>query len=138
MSTQQLVTLTTTVDGKERTYTGRFLGFIKDDEFNALIQSADKVATRLESKATQDLMDTAAKFDTMVGHRLVMTVKKINDAACLKKVLYITEGLTMIDSVVPRTDKAWDVKLREYSVPNLGKVTFQVGDADNIVVQEAE
>ena len=135
---QQLVKLTTTVDGKEQTYTGRFLGFIKDDEFNALVQNAEKVATRLESKATQPLLDVASKFDTMVGHRLVMTVRKIDDETCVKKVLYITEGLTVIDSVVPRVEKKWDTVTSKYSTPSMGKVTFVATDDNNIEVQEAE
>jgi hypothetical protein len=139
MSTQQLVKLVTTVDGKEQTYTGRFLGFIKDDEFNALVQKPDKVATRLESKATQSLMDVATKFDTMIGHRLVMTIKKIGDAEHVSKSLFITEGLTIIDSVTPRVDRKWDTVTAKYTEAAMGKVTFQVGgDGENIEVQETE
>jgi len=132
------VKLSTTVDGKERTYTGRFIGFIKDDEFNALVQNVDKVAARLESKASQDLMDVASRFDKLVGHRFVMTVKKIDGESCLKKMLYITEGLTIIDSVVPAAEKKWDNVKAEWTEPTLGKVTFQAGDGENIEVQETE
>lgn len=126
MSTQQLIELCTTKDGKERKYVGRFLGFIKDDEFNALVQHTDQVSVRLESKATLSIMDAAAKFDNMAGHRLIMTVRKINDENVEKKTLYITEGLTMIDSVFPG------------NLIDPGKVTFQVGENENIVVQETE
>jgi len=112
---KQLIELSTTIAGKERKYVGRFLGFIKDSEFNALIQNSDKVATRLESKATQPIMEVAAKFNEMIGHRLVMTVKKIDDTTVLKKMLFITEGLEVIDSVVPAKDK------------ENGKVTFRSG-----------
>ena len=132
------IELIATIGGEERKYTGRFLGFIKDDEFNALVQNTDKVATRLESKATQDLMEVAAKFDTMVGHRLVMSVKKIDDESCLKKLLYITEGLTIIDSVTPAVEKKWDNVKRDWSEPTLGKVTFQVGSDENIEVRETD
>lgn len=134
MSNQQLIDLTTTIGGKERKYTGRFLGFIKDSEFNALVQNPDKVPTRLESKATQPLMEVAAKFDQMIGHRLVMSIKKVDDKTVLKKTLFITEGLETIDEVVPRTkeDKAKNKK----EVP--GKVTFASTTDERIEVQETE
>ena len=123
---KQLIDLSTTVVGKERKYTGRFLGFITDSEFNALVQNPDKVPTRLESKATQPIMETAAKFDDVVGHRLVMTVKKVDDKDVFKKTLFITEGLEVIDSVVPRKDK------------KLGKVTFKSCNEETIEVRETE
>ena len=126
MSKPQLINLSTTIAGKERKYTGRFLGFIKDSEFNALVQNADKVATRLESKATQPIMEVAAKFSEMIGHRLVMTVKKADDKDVLKKTLFITEGLEVIDSVVPGKDK------------ENGKVTFKSSTDEIIEVREAE
>lgn len=123
---KQLIDLSVTIAGKERRYIGRFLGFIKDSEFNALIQNADKVATRLESKATQPIMEVAAKFSEMIGHRLVMTVKKVDDKDVLKKTLFITEGLEVIDSVVPRKDK------------EDGKVTFKSCNEEIIEVKEIE
>ena len=100
-----LIELSTTIAGKERKYVGRFLGFIKDDEFNALVQNSDKVSARLESKATQSIMEVAAKFSEMIGHRLVMTVKKMDDINVKKKMLFITEGLEIIDSVTGGKDK---------------------------------
>ena len=134
MSKQQLIELCTGEDGKERKYIGRFLGFIKDDEFNALVQNTEQVSPRLESKATQSIMDVAAKFDNMAGHRLVMTVKKVDGTSVLKKMLYITEGLTMIDSVSPRVEKDEEKKVEAEG----GKVTFQAGENENIVVRETE
>lgn len=137
MSKVQLIELQTKVEGKDTKFTGRFLGFIKDDEFNALIHNTEKVAARLESKATQPLMEIAAKFDDVVGHRLIMVVKKLDGVNVIGKQLFITEGLTMIDSVVPRDNKHWDGVKRMY-IEKPGKVTFQAGEDDNIVVQEAE
>lgn len=121
-----LIELTTQVDDKDRKYVGRFLGFIKDDEFNALVQSTSDVAAKLESKATLPLMDIAAKFDVMVGHRLVMTVKKVDNAAVLKKTLFLTEPLLLIDSVSPSSKN------------RPGEVTFQAADNNNIIVQETD
>jgi hypothetical protein len=134
MSKQELIELCTTEDGKGRKYIGRFLGFIKDDEFNALVQNTDQVATRLESKATLSIMEIAAMFDNMAGHRLIMTVRKIDDKSVAKKTLYVTEGLTMINSVSPRTKEDKEKKTKA----SPGKVTFQAGENENIVVQETE
>lgn len=136
---KELIELTTTVDDKERKYTGRFLGFIKDDEFNGLVQNVDDVAAKLESKATQPLIKVAQGFGDVTGYRLVMTIKKIDGENCLKKSLYITERLSLIDSVVPKKARQWDNKTQGYKEAEPGKVTFEVGDGDdNIVVQEIE
>jgi hypothetical protein len=126
MSIQQQISLTMTVAGKERKYTGRFLGFIKDSEFNAMIRHPDKVPTRLESKATQPIMEIAAKFNEIMGHRLIMTVKKVDDRNVLKKTLFITEGLEVINSVAKGKDK------------DVGKVTFKSASEEIIEVEEIE
>ena len=126
MSVQQQISLTMTVAGKERKYTGRFLGFIKDSEFNAMVQNPDKVPTRLESKATQPIMKIAAKFNEIVGHRLIMTVRKVGDKNITKKTLLITEGLEVIDSVILGANKNVD----------LGKVTFKSETEEIIEVEE--
>lgn len=138
MSKQQLIELQTEVDGQEMKFTGRFLGFIKDDEFNALVKNVDKVANRIESKATQPIVEVASKFDEIVGHRLVMTVRKVDDKNVQGKQLFITEGLTVIDSVVPKADRKWDGQKAKYVGPTPGKVTFQAGENNDIVVWECE
>jgi len=134
MSKQQLIELVTTESGKERKYLGRFLGFIKDDEFNALIQKTTDVSPRLESKNTQPLIEVAAKFDNMAGYRLIMVVKKIDGESTLKKLLYVSQGLTMIDSVTPRTEEDKEKKIEA----SPGAVTFQMDGDENLVVREAE
>lgn len=123
---KQLITLSTIEDGKDLKYTGRFLGFITDSEFNALIQHSEKVATKLESKATQPIMEVAAKFSEIIGHRLVMTVREVDNKSITKKMLFITGGLELIDSVVKG----------EGTVP--GKVTFKSANDEIIEVQETE
>jgi hypothetical protein len=131
MSTKQLIDLQLSVGEKEFKYTGRFLGFIKDDEFNALIQNADQVASKLESSISQPLMDIISKFDNIVGHRLVMTVKKLDGQNVKNKTLLITDGLQIIDSVTPRKDKAGEDSV-------MGMVTFTSNKDETISVQEAE
>jgi hypothetical protein len=119
------IELHTQIEGKDCKYVGRFLGFIKDDEFNALIDKPGDVGVKLESKATQPIMDIISNFDNMAGYRLIMTVKKINDTTTLKKLLYITEGLDLVVEVAAKTsaDK---------------KVTFQSKNSGNIVVRETD
>lgn len=131
MSDQQLINLTLTVGKEELKYTGRFLGFIKDDEFNALVQNSSEVATKLESKATQPIMEIVSKFDNIIGHRLVMTVKKLDDQNVVKKTLLITEGLQIINSVVPRKEK-------DNEDPVMGEVNFTSNKDETISVREAE
>jgi len=128
MSVQQQISLTMAVAGKEQKYIGRFLGFIKDSEFNAMVQCPDKVPARLESKATQPIMEIAAKFDEIVGHRLIMTVRKVDNRNAVKKTLLITEGLEIIDSVAQGTGKD----------KNGGKVTFKSSSGEIIEVEEME
>jgi hypothetical protein len=123
---KQLINLSTKIAGKEYTYTGRFLGFIKDDEFNALVQKPGEVSTRLESKGTQPIMDVVGKFSTITGHRLVMTIKKVDDELINKKMLFISEGLDLIDSIPAEKDK------------KNGKVTFKSVNDETIEVQETE
>jgi hypothetical protein len=101
MSDKKLILLKTKIDDEEIEYTGRFLGFIKEDEFNALCQSTPEVSTKLESKATQDLIEVSKKFDNMTGYRLVMTVKKVGDKSVLKKTLFVSEDLDIITEVKP-------------------------------------
>jgi hypothetical protein len=86
----------------KRKYTGRFLGFIKDDEFNALVQSSDdskELAHKIESKETKPLIDICSSMDDLVGHRLVMTIKKINDVNVPDKKLFVSEKLHYVHNV---------------------------------------
>lgn len=131
MSNKKFITLKTKVDGEDRTYRGRFLGFIKDDEFNALVQNAKEVGVKLESKATQPLIDVAAKFDSLLGYRLVMTVRSTTDNVgtthnVSDKTLFITEGLDYISSVIPGSGSGGR------------KVILQGSDAEDITVQEVD
>jgi hypothetical protein len=128
---RRYITLKTNIDGENRTYKGRFLGFIKDDEFNALVQNAKEVGVKLESKATQPLIDVASKFDNLTGYRLVMTVRSVSDKTgtmhnVADKTLFITEGLNFISSVSPGTETEGR------------KVVLQGSDTEDIIVQEVD
>lgn len=85
-----------TITGKqERKYTGRFLGFIKDDEFNALCHSKE-LANKIECKETQPLMGAIINRSNLSGYRLVLVVKKVNDTAVKDKRLFVSEKLDLI------------------------------------------
>jgi len=85
-------------DGDRRKYTGRFLGFIKDDEFNALAQNKE-LAHKIESKESKPLIEVCSATDDLAGHRLVMTVKKINDINIKSKKLFVSNRLHYVHSV---------------------------------------
>lgn len=131
MNTKDHVKLTTKVDGVDKVYSGRFVGFIKNDEFNALIQNIKKVSPRIESKATQSIIDIATKFDDVSGHRFVMVVKKINSIMTIKKTLFISKPIDIISTVVPEAKDA-------VGNTTMGKVTFKYGNKEEMTVQEIE
>lgn len=127
MTKRNLIILTTKVEDEEQKLTGRFLGFIKEDEFNALCAKPSDVAGKLESKVTQPIVDVAAKFDNMTGYRLVMTVRKVDEKSVIRKTLFVSEDLDMITEVKPGTDD------------KAGRVVFQAGNASNdLRVEETE
>ena len=85
-------------NGDQRKYTGRFLGFIKDDEFNALAQDKE-LAHKIGSKESKSLIDVCSATDDLDGHRIVMTVKKINDINVKEKKLFVSDRLHYVHSV---------------------------------------
>lgn len=95
MSKSPQVELLTVVGEKEQTYTGRFLGFIKDDEFNALCHSKE-LASKIECRETQSLMSSIANRVRLNGYRIVLVVRKVNDVNVKDKKLYISEKLDLI------------------------------------------
>jgi len=106
-------------DGTKPKYIGRFIGFIKDDEFNAICQSKN-AASRIESKETKPLIGICTKHDTLKGYRIVMVIKKSNNISIPSKKLFISEKLDYI-SLINKKEK---------------KVIFESEDGDNIVIRE--
>lgn len=104
MAKSPQVDLLTMIDGTERKYTGRFLGFIKDDEFNALCHNKE-VANRIECKETQSLMDSIANRGHLTGYRLVLVIKKVNDVNVKAKKLFISEKLDLVSAENGETKK---------------------------------
>ena len=109
------------VDKEERKHVGRFLGFIKDDEFNAICQS--KIAAgKIESKETKSLTEVCQKHDDLIGYRIVIVIKETNGEPVLGKKLFISEKLDYI-SLVNIKDKM---------------VVFISEDENNLVMKEIE
>jgi len=97
---KKLINLTTTTDDDtDIKYTGRFLGFLKDDEFNALTQNK-KVAHKIESRETKNFTDVCSVNDELEGKRLVMAIKKIDGKGIVGKKLFVTEKLDYITQVI--------------------------------------
>jgi len=115
---KKIIELTVELDNKEeRKYTGRFLGFIKDDEFNALTQSKE-LAHKIESKETKSITSVCSAMDTLNGQRLVMTIKKINDVNINGRKLFVSEKLNYISNAGGKTleivqDDGNDINIEE-------------------------
>ena len=109
------------VDEKERKYIGRFLGFIKDDEFNAICQSK-KAAGKIESKETKPLIEICQSCDDLLGYRIIMVIKETDGKPVPAKKLFISEKLSFISSVSPTEKKA----------------VFISEDGNNLVMREIE
>ncbi len=109
------------VNKTEHKYIGRFLGFVKDDEFNAICQSK-KAASKIESKETKSLIEVCDKHDTLAGYRIVMVIKKRNNNTVPTKELFISEKLNYISLV--------DAKAK--------RVVILSEDENNLVMQEIE
>lgn len=99
MSSKANITLKTRIDSQDYIYVGRFLGFIKDDEFNALVSNVDEVPSKLESKATQSLVELARSMDNLPASRLVMTVKTVNDKTVIGKQLFVSPRCDYVSSI---------------------------------------
>ena len=92
------VELITSVNLEDRKYTGRFLGFIKDDEFNAMCDSK-ACAAKIESKETESLMDVCLDRSgdkDLSGLRIVLATKEIDGKTAKAKSLFISEKLKNI------------------------------------------
>jgi len=106
---------------EEKIYEGRFLGFLKDDEFNALIQKLGDVAPRLESKPTQSPIEVLRSSAKLPGTRLVMVIKKIESEAVVKKMLFVS----------PRCDYASSISETE-------AVIELIDDKNSLVLEEVK
>jgi hypothetical protein len=103
-------------------YVGRFLGFVKDDEFNAIIQNISQVAGRIETSETKEFMPIAMKTLELLGCRLVMSLRKKNEKTVLAKTLFISGKLDFVHEVLPSE----------------GRIRVTTESGDELVVVEKE
>lgn len=78
--------------GETRTYTGRFLGLLKDDEFNALVQEKEAMK-KISTGPSMPLCPVFMRHDILTGMRFVMTAKYINGVATDGKMIFVSERL---------------------------------------------
>ena len=82
-------------------YKGRFIGFLKDDEFNSLVQNSIGLGGRIETKETKELMKLAATLPNLLGCRLVMTIRQKNGKEVYGKRLLVSGKLDYVSEVSP-------------------------------------
>ena len=99
MSEKLKIILKTLIGNDEKVYEGRFLGFLKDDEYNALVQNQKDVAGRIESKPTQSIIEVARTNAQLPGTRLVMVVRKNGDETVVTKQLFVSQRCDYASSI---------------------------------------
>ncbi len=80
-----------------KTYYGRLLGLIDDQEFAAMIGDS-KLQKKCITKETKPLSDIADNWSDLTGYRLVIALKKVNGIDVCKKLL-ITDRLGLVSFV---------------------------------------
>lgn len=85
------------------TYEGRFLGLIRDDEFNALInpKNSREISARIESKETLPIVRTFQIHPEVIGLRFIMSYKKKNGLSVTGKRLFISDRLELVFEISP-------------------------------------
>ena len=117
-----MIKLKMLIGKEEKIYEGRFLGFLKDDEFNALVQRVNDLAGRIESKPSQSIVEVARSVSDLPGTRLVMVVKKSGSETELRKKLLVS----------PRCDYISCLSNNEVIIETLD------GDTDTLVIEEVK
>lgn len=80
-----------------KTYYGRLLGLIDDQEFAAML-SDPKLQSRCMTKATKSLSDITDTWYDLTGYRLVMALRKINGKEVFKRLL-VTDKLGLVSFI---------------------------------------
>jgi hypothetical protein len=83
-------------------YIGRFLGFLKDDEYQKMVGNPI-IASRIESKEGRSLLRTCSKLEDegfLHGVRFVIALRKRANKSAYKNLL-ISERLSYISEVRP-------------------------------------
>ncbi len=86
-------------DGIKRSYFGRLLGLIDDEEFNHLLFNKP-TQTTCKTRATVSTKTVVDNYQTMDGLRLMMFASEI-DGKTAAPHLFISERLHMVSYVIP-------------------------------------
>jgi hypothetical protein len=102
MAKKKTITTTINVHGREVMYTGRFLGFLKAEEYLKAIGNA-QITSRIESKESKNLIRGCAKLALLLnGARFVLALSKRGEKAVSKKLL-ISEPLDFVCQIKPES-----------------------------------
>jgi hypothetical protein len=93
------IVLKTRIGDKLRELVGRFLGFVKDDEFNAIMNNPKDLGQKIWTRPTIGLTSTLARHHP-AGLRLVMTMR-LEDGkdVTANRQLFITDRISMVSTV---------------------------------------
>lgn len=79
----------------DKQYSGRLLGLITSEEFNALIKNKS-LQTKFLTSETVGIKEINDNYSELNGLRIVVAVKKIGDTEVTKQ-LFVSEPLNMIN-----------------------------------------
>jgi len=91
------------VDQIDKEYQGRLLGFITNEEFNAVLKNKSLQSKFLTVESTP-IEEIAHNYETLNGLRLVVAVRKIDSKDVMKQ-LFITEPLDTVSYYYPGKDE---------------------------------
>jgi hypothetical protein len=102
-------------NGVKKKYTGRFLGFVTEEEYRLLIGNAE-VTSRIETKTTKSLLKCCDTMNEknwgLNGIRFVMVIRKSNSINILQKVLLVSDKLNYISEIKPDEKEVTFVTMR--------------------------
>jgi hypothetical protein len=87
-----------------KTYYGRLLGIIDDQEFAAML-SDPKLQSRCMTKSTKSLSDITDTWYDLTGYRLVMALRKIDGKEVFKRLL-VTDKLGLVSFIRSAGEKS--------------------------------
>jgi len=88
-------TITVELCDKERTYEGRLLGLIDDNEFHCIMKNRS-TQNKIYSSETIPLKEITDNFNRLKGLRLVISLRKVDGKNIPGKRLFISEKLSYI------------------------------------------
>lgn len=97
MAKKRVVKTTINIQGVPVTYVGRFLGFLRPNEYAKTIGNS-AITSRLETKNTKSLFNVCHRMGNLCSARFVLALKERNGKTLNKKLL-ISEPMDFISEI---------------------------------------